>query len=137
MTSKQFYDEDGTPTIKEYHESIKEFFSYVEDHPELKEVKAFNNVKRFIKEAYDLGFGDDSLYRDYDPDEVIERLHNFSDRALVLEDNAFDKDQIKLIKHVFDDYMAGNPNNELVSAKEMETIFEQLDGLGEADYDDL
>ena len=48
---------------KEYHESIKEFFSYVEDHPELKEVEAFNNVKRFIKEAYDLGCGDDSLYR--------------------------------------------------------------------------
>ena len=76
------YEEDGTPTDKEYHESIKEFFSYVEDHPELKEVKAFNNVKRFIKEAYDLAFGDDSLYRDYDPDAVIEQLHDFSDKAL-------------------------------------------------------
>ena len=137
MTSKQFYDEDGTPTIKEYHESIKEFFSYIEDHPELKEVKAFNNVKCFIKEAYDLGCGDDSLYRDYHPDEVIERLHNFSDRALILEDNAFDKDQIKLIKHVFDDYVAGHPNEEMVSKKEMESIFKQLDGLDEADYDDL
>ena len=82
MTSKQFYDEDGTPTIKEYHESIKEFFSYLEDHPELKKVEAFNNVKRFIKEAYDLAFGDDSLYRDYDPDAVIEQLHDFSDKAL-------------------------------------------------------
>ena len=122
---------------KEYHESIKEFFSYIEDHPELKKVEAFNNVQRFIKEAYDLGCGDDSLYRDYDPDEVIERLHNFSDRALVLEDNAFDKDQIKLIKHVFDDYVAGHPNEEMVSKKEMESIFEQLDGLDEADYDDL
>ena len=131
------YEEDGTPTIKEYHESIKEFFSYIEDHPELKKVEAFNNVKRFIKEAYDLGCGDDSLYRDYDPDEVIERLHNFSDRALVLEDNAFDKDQIKLIKHVFDDYVAGHPNEEMVSKKEMESIFKQLDGLSEADYDDL
>ena len=131
------YEEDGTPTDKEYHESIKEFFSYIEDHPELKEVKAFNNVKRFIKEAYDLGCGDDSLYRDYDPDEVIERLHKFSDRALILEDNGFDKKQIMLIKHVFDDYMAGNPNEEMVSKKEMETIFKQLDGLGEADYDDL
>lgn len=122
---------------KEYHESIKEFFSYIEDHPELKKVEAFNNVQRFIKEAYDLGCGDDSLYRDYDPDEVIERLHNFSDRALVLENNAFDKDQIKLIKHVFDDYVAGHPNEEMVSKKEMESIFEQLDGLDEADYDDL
>ena len=137
MTSKQLYDEDGTPTIKEYHESIKEFFSYVEDHPELKEVEAFNNVKRFIKEAYDLGCGDDSLYRDYHPDEVIERLHSFSNRALILEDHHFDKDQIKLIKHVFDDYVAGHPNEEMVSKKEMESIFKQLDGLGEADYDDL
>ena len=126
-----------TDTIKEYHESIKEFFSYIEDHPELKKIEAFNNVKSFIKEAYDLGCGDDSLYRDYDPDEVIERLHKFSDRALVLEDNAFDKDQIKLIKHVFDDYVAGHPNEEMVSKKEMETIFEQLDRLDEADYDDL
>lgn len=131
------YLKDGTPTIKEYHESIKEFFSYLEDHPELKEVKAFNNVKCFIKEAYDLAFGDDSLYRDYDPDEVIERLHNFSDRALVLEDHGFNKDQIMLIKHVFDDYVAGHPNEEMVSKKEMETIFNQLDGLDEADYDDL
>jgi hypothetical protein len=137
MTSKQFYDEDGTPTIKEYHESIKEFFSYVEDHPELKKVEAFNNVKCFIKEAYDLGCGDDSLYRDYHPDEVIERLHNFSDRALILEDHGLGKDQVMLIKHVFDDYVAGHPNEEMVSKKEMETIFEQLDGLGEADYNDL
>ena len=76
------YEEDGTPTNKEYHESIKEFFSYLEDHPELKKVEAFNNVKRFIKEAYDLAFGDDSLYRDYDPDAVIEQLHDFSDKAL-------------------------------------------------------
>ena len=42
-----------------------------------------------------------------------------------------------LIKNVFDDYMAGNPNEEMVSKKEMETIFKQLDGLLEADYDDL
>lgn len=134
------YEEDGTPTDKEYHESIKEFFSYIEAHPELKKVEAFNNVKCFIKEAYDLGCGDDSLYRDYHPDEVIERLHNFSDRALILEDNCLGKDQVMLIKHVFDDYMAGNPNdikNEMVSKKEMETIFKQLDGLLEADYDDL
>ena len=97
-------------------------------------------MKCFIKEAYDLGCGDDSLYRDYHPDEVIERLHNFSDRALILEDNCLGKDQVMLIKHVFDDYMAGNPNdikNEMVSKKEMETIFKQLDGLLEADYDDL
>ena len=126
-----------TDTIKEYHESIKEFFSYIEAHPELKKVEAFNNVKCFIKEAYDLGCGDDSLYRDYHPDEVIERLHSFSNRALILEDHHFDKDQIKLIKHVFDDYVAGHPNEEMVSKKEMETIFNQLDGLYEADYDDL
>ena len=145
MTSKQFYDEDGTPTIKEYHESIKQFFDYYANHslrlvgptPSDDDLKAFETVKTFLKEAYDLAFGDDSLYRDYDPDEVIERLHKFSDRALVLEDNAFDKDQIKLIKHVFDDYVAGHPNDEMVSKKEMESIFEQLDGLGEADYDDI
>ena len=83
------YEEDGTPTDKEYHESIKEFFSYIEDHPELKEIKAFNNVTRFIKEAYDLGCGDDSLYRDYDPDEVIEQLHDFSDKALKYDEGEY------------------------------------------------
>jgi len=91
----------------------------------------------FIEEVYEIAFGDNAINREFSKEEVIERLHNFSDRALVLEDNAFDKDQIKLIKHVFDDYVAGHPNEEMVSKKEMECIFKQLDGLDEADYDDL
>jgi len=141
------------PTI---HESISQFFTFYEnystredveedmalgnmdeDHPYFKDVEAFEAVKNFIEEVYEIAFGDDAINRDYDPDEVIERLHNFSDRSLVLEDNAFDKDQIKLIKHVFNDYVAVHPNEEMVSKKEMEAIFKQLDGLDEADYEDL
>jgi len=89
------------PTI---HESINQFFDFVEDyseredfdddianwdeaeegepHPHLRNLEAFENVKTFIKEAYDLAFGEDALHRDWHPDAVIEELTSFSDKAL-------------------------------------------------------
>ena len=89
------------PTI---HESINQFFNFVEEfseredfddaienwdeaeegkpHPYLQSLEAFENVKKFIEEAYEIAFGDDAINRDWHPDAVIEELTNFSDKAL-------------------------------------------------------
>ena len=89
------------PTI---HESINQFFNFVEEfsqredfddaienwdeaekgepHPYLQSLEAFENVKKFIEEAYEIAFGDDAINRDWHPDAVIEELTSFSDKAL-------------------------------------------------------
>jgi len=93
------------PTI---HESIKQFFTFYEnysnredieedlalgnidkDHPYFKDLEAFKNVKNFIKEAYDLAFGDDSINRNWHPDAVIEELKSFSDKALEFDERDY------------------------------------------------
>ena len=94
------------PTI---HESIKQFFTFVEDyseredlndsinnwdedeegeqHPYFKDLEAFQNVKTFIEEAYELAFGEDAINRDWHPDAVIEELKSFSDKAYKYDEN--------------------------------------------------
>ena len=90
------------PTI---HESIDRFFTFVEEfseredfddsienwdeeeeegeqHPYFQDLEAFENVKKFIEEAYEIAFGDDAINRDWHPDAVIEELKRFSDKAL-------------------------------------------------------
>ncbi len=89
------------PTI---HESINQFFNFVEEfsqredfddsienwdeaeegepHPYFQSLEAFENVKKFIEEAYEIAFGDDAINRDWHPDAVIEELKSFSDKAL-------------------------------------------------------
>ena len=89
------------PTI---HESINQFFNFVEDfseredfddaienwdeaeegepHPYLQSLDALHNVKKFIEEAYEIAFGDDAINRDFSPEEVIEKLKSFSVKAL-------------------------------------------------------
>ena len=89
------------PTI---HESINQFFDFVEEfseredfddsienldeeeegeqHPYFQNLEAFENVKKFIEEAYEIAFGDDAINRDWHPDAVIEKLKKFSDKAL-------------------------------------------------------
>ena len=89
------------PTI---HKSINQFFNFVEEfsqredfddaienwdeaeegepHPYLQSLEAFENVKKFIEEAYEIAFGDDAINRDWHPDAVIEELTRFSDKAL-------------------------------------------------------
>ena len=91
----------NNPTI---HESIKQFFTFVEDyseredlddsinnwdedeegeeHPYFKDLAAFQYVKTFIEEAYELAFGEDAINKDWHPDAVIEELKKFSDKAL-------------------------------------------------------
>ena len=86
------------PTI---HESIKQFFTFYEnysnredieedlasgnideDHPYFKDLEAFEQVGCFIEEVYEIAFGDEALNRDFSPEEVIEELQSFSDKAL-------------------------------------------------------
>ena len=90
------------PTI---HESINQFFNFVEEfseredfddeienwdeeeeegepHPHIQSLEALNTVKKFIEEAYEIAFGDDAINRDWHPDAVIEELKSFSDKAL-------------------------------------------------------
>jgi len=89
------------PTI---HESINQFFTFIkefseredfddaienwdeaeegEPHPYLQSLEAFENVKKFIEETYEIAYGDDAINRDWHPDAVIEELKKFSDKAL-------------------------------------------------------
>jgi len=93
------------PTIDE---SINQFFTFIEEyseredfddeienwdeeeegekHPYFQNLEAFENVKTFIEEAYEIAFGEDALHREFHPDEVIERLKEFSDDALKYEE---------------------------------------------------
>ena len=74
------------PTI---HESINQFFDYYANYslrlagprPSDDDLKAFETVKTFLEEAYELAFGDEAIKRDFSPEEVIEELKSFSDKA--------------------------------------------------------
>ena len=74
------------------NESIQHFFSFYNSgnystREDIEEELAFKTVKDFIEKAYELAFGDDAINREYDPMEVLERLKEFSDNALKLEEN--------------------------------------------------
>ncbi len=83
------------------HQSIKQFFTFYEDystrndierdlalgnidenHPYFKDLEAFENVINFIKKVYGIAFGVKALNRNFSPEEVIEELQSFSDKAL-------------------------------------------------------
>ena len=94
------------PTI---NESINQFFIFIENyenredfddsienwdeeeegekHPYLQDLEAFENVKTFIKDVYEVAFGENALNRDFHPDAVVEELKRFSDEALEKEEN--------------------------------------------------
>ena len=96
------------PTI---HESINQFFTFVEEyskredfddsinnwdeaeegekHPYFKDLEAFEYVKTFLEEAYALAFGEDAINRDWHPDAVIEELKSFSDKALKYDEREY------------------------------------------------
>ena len=89
------------PTV---HESLQQFFTFYEnystredveeaialgnidgDHSYFKDVAAFETVKKFIEDAYELAFGDDAINREFSPEEVIKELQSFSDKALTYD----------------------------------------------------
>ena len=98
------------PTI---HESINQFFTFIkefseredfddaienwdeaeegEPHPYLQSLEAFENVKKFIEETYEIAYGDDAINRDWHPDAVIEELKKFSDKALKYDEGEDDE----------------------------------------------
>ena len=86
------------PTV---HESLQQFFTFYgnyadredmnrdiylgnleEDDPYFKSLDAFEKVKTFLEEAYEIAFGNEAINRDFSPEEVIEELKSFSDKAL-------------------------------------------------------
>ena len=96
------------PTI---HESIKQFFTFVEEyseredfddsienwdeeeegeqHPYFQNLEVFEHVKTFIEEVYEIAFGDDAINRDWDFEAVIEELKSFSDKALQFDERDY------------------------------------------------
>lgn len=40
----------------------------------------------FIEKVFEIAFGDDAFNKGYSPNEVLERLQDFSNKALTLED---------------------------------------------------
>ena len=96
------------PTI---HESIEQFFTFVEEyseredfdddienwdeaeegeqHPYFQNLEAFQKVKTFIEEVYEIAFGEDAINKDWHPDAVIEELASFSDKALQFDERDY------------------------------------------------
>ena len=113
------------PTI---HESIEQFFTFYEnyatredmdrdiylgnlekDDPYFKSLDAFENVINFIEEAYEIAFGDEALNRDFSPEEVIEELQSFSDKALKYDDEDFiyvPKKDVQIIRDMFSEMIS-------------------------------
>lgn len=76
------------PTV---HKSLQQFFTFYENYSTREDVEdidvaAFETVKKFIEDAYELAFGDDAINRDWHPDAVIEELKSFSDKALAYDE---------------------------------------------------
>ena len=93
------------PTILE---SIEQFFTFYENYSNredvsrdislgnieeddyyFKDVEAFEKVKTFLEEAYEIAFGDEAINRDFSPEEVIEELQSFSDKALKYDEGEY------------------------------------------------
>jgi hypothetical protein len=96
------------PTI---HESINQFFNFVkeykeceedfdlsidnldgaeegEKHPYFQKLEAFETVKTFLEEAYEIAFGDEAINRDFSPEEVIKELQSFSAKAFKYDNDS-------------------------------------------------
>ena len=76
------------PTIDE---SINPFFTFIKEYLKRKDIdpeiiESWKNLETFIEEAFDLAVGENGLRREFHPDEIIERLTEFSDNALKYEE---------------------------------------------------
>lgn len=76
------------PTIDE---SINPFFTFIKEYLKRKDIdqeiiESWKNLETFIEEAFDLAVGKNGLRRQFHPDEIIERLREFSDNALKYEE---------------------------------------------------
>ena len=60
-----------------------------------------NDDSRFIEEIYEIAFGDNAIHRNFSHDEVIDRIREFSDTALEVEDGT-ERKLIDEITEVYD-----------------------------------
>lgn len=44
------------------------------------------NQQRFIEDVFEIAFGDSAIYKGYTMEEVLEKLREFSDHALIAEE---------------------------------------------------
>jgi len=50
-----------------------------EDDPYFQDLEAFESIKDFIKNVYEIAFGDDAINRGFTPIDVIDQLKELSD----------------------------------------------------------
>ena len=58
-----------------------------EDHPYFKDLEAFESLKQFLENVFEVAFGDNAINKNYSYEEVLERLREFSDNAFKWEEN--------------------------------------------------
>ena len=66
-------------------------------------------MSNFIEEVYEIAFGDEALNRDFSPEEVIEELQSFSDKALKYDDEDFicvPKKDVQIIRDMFSEMIS-------------------------------
>ena len=63
--------------------------------------------RQFMEEVYEIAYGDNAYYRGFFPEEVIETLKGFSDNALILEPEEYEKLDEQLEKSYRQGYMDG------------------------------
>jgi len=76
------------PTIDQ---SISPFFTFIKEYLKRKDIdqeiiESWKNLETFIEETFDLAVGDNGLRREFHPNEIIERLTEFSDNAFKYEE---------------------------------------------------
>ena len=66
-------------------------------------------MSNFIEEVYEIAFGDEALNRDFSPEEVIEEIQSFSDKALKHDDEDFisvPKKDVQIIRDMFSEMIS-------------------------------
>ena len=51
---------------------------------------SYKDITNFVEDIYEVAFGADAIYKKYTPEEVLERIKNFSQLSWKIEDSADD-----------------------------------------------
>jgi len=64
--------------------------------------------KEFMKAVYEIAYGEDAYFRGFFPEEVVERLQEFSDNSLILEESSLEPEEYeKLDEQLEESYRRG------------------------------
>ena len=64
--------------------------------------------KEFMEAVYEIAYGDQAYFRGFFPEEVVERLQEFSDNALILEESSLEPEEYeKLDEQLEESYRRG------------------------------